>query len=50
MSETMNKRTVNAEVLLFSDGDWELLGGISTLREMIGSVKKFKSFIYFFLN
>jgi len=49
MSETLNKRTVNAEVLLFSDEAWELIIGISTLRETIGAVTKFTSFIYFFM-
>ena len=48
MSETMNKRTVNAEVLLFIDEAWEILGGISTLRETFVSVTKFTSYIYYF--
>ena len=48
MSENINKRTVKAEVLLFSDEAWEQLGGISTLRETIGAVTKFTLFIYFF--
>jgi len=43
----MNKRTVNADVLLFSDEAWEHLGGISALSETIGIVTKFTSFIYF---
>jgi len=50
VSETTNKRTVNAEVLLFIDETWEHLGGISTLRDTIGTVTKFKSFIYFLLK
>jgi len=37
----MNKRTLNVEVLLFSEEAWEHLGGISTLREMFGAVKNF---------
>jgi len=39
----MNKRTFNAEMLLFSDDAWEHLGGISTLRETSGT-----SFVYVF--
>ena len=47
VSETMNKRTVNADVLLFSEEAWEHLGGISTLSETVGAVTNFTTFIYF---
>jgi len=46
----MNKRNVNAEVLLFSDETWEHLGCISTLRETFGAVTNVWSFIYFFMK
>jgi hypothetical protein len=41
MSQTMNNRTVNAEVSFGSDEAWEHLGGISTLTETISAVTKF---------
>jgi hypothetical protein len=40
MSETMNNRTVEAEVSFLSDEAWEHLGGISTLRAKFGAVTK----------
>jgi hypothetical protein len=40
MTETMNNRTVEAEVSFLSDEAWEHLGGISTHRAKIGAVTK----------
>jgi hypothetical protein len=40
MTETMNNQNVNAEVSFLSDEAWQHLGGISTLRRMIGAIIK----------
>jgi hypothetical protein len=40
MSETINNRTVEAEVSFLSDETWEHSGGISTLRAKFGAVTK----------
>jgi hypothetical protein len=36
----MNNRIVNSEESFLNDEAWQHLGGISTLREMIGAVTK----------
>jgi len=47
VSETVNNRTLNADVLLFSDEALKHLGGIKTHRATIRVVTKSSSFIYY---